>query len=207
MGREGGIMIMTILQKLIQQAKQPSGLIGSVMLRIMNVAHRGMTNWFMDSGLMKDGDIVLDIGCGGGRMIQALSSINKHGKIHGIDFSEQAVNDTTRVNREDVATGKVIVSQASVANIPYPDAFFDMITACQTHYFWTDLASDVQEVFRVLKHGGQFVMMSEIYKINYHRKDYKTNAELKQLMQRIGFQSITIQEHARKGWLSVMATK
>lgn len=112
-------------------------------------------------------------------MIQALSSINKHGKIHGIDFSEQAVNDTTRVNREDVATGKVIVSQAS----------------------------DVQEVFRVLKHGGKFVMMSEIYKINYHRKDYKTNAELKQLMQSIGFQSITIQEQTTKGWISVMATK
>lgn len=51
---------MTILQKLIQQANQPSGLIGSVMLRIMNVAHRGMTNCLMDSGLMKDGDIVLE---------------------------------------------------------------------------------------------------------------------------------------------------
>lgn len=200
-------MQVTILQKLIEQAKQPSGLIGSVMLRIMNVAHRGMTNWLMNSGLMKDGDIVLDIGCGGGRTIRSLSNINHRGKIHGIDFSEQAVSDTIRVNRYEVAAGKVIVSQASVANIPYPDAFFDLITACQTHYFWSDLASDVQEVFRVLKHGGQFVMMSETYKINYHRKDYKTNGQLKQLLQSIGFQSIMIQEHARKGWISVIASK
>ncbi|WP_409369663.1 class I SAM-dependent methyltransferase [Lysinibacillus sp. 38-6] len=198
---------MTILQKLIEQAKQPSGLIGSVMLRIMNVAHRGMTNWLMHSGLMKDGDIVLDIGCGGGRTVQALSNINHRGKIHGIDISEQAVNDTIKVNRYAVANGKVIVSQASVATIPYPDAFFDLITACQTHYFWADLASDVQEVYRVLKHGGQFVIMSEIYKINYHRKDYQTNGQLKQLLKNIGFQSITIQEHARKGWISVIATK
>ncbi|MFJ7666350.1 class I SAM-dependent methyltransferase [Lysinibacillus sp. NPDC097195] len=198
---------MTILQKLIEQAKQPRGWIGSVMLRIMNIAHSGMNSWLLDSGVIKDGDIVLDIGCGGGRTIRALSSINHQGEIHGIDFSEQAVNDTTRVNRNDVATGKVIVSQASVANIPYPDAFFDKITACQTHYFWADLASDVKEVYRVLKHGGQFIIMSELYKINYHRKDYKTNVQLKMLLQSIGFQSITIHEHTRKGWLSVIATK
>ncbi|MGE7843832.1 class I SAM-dependent methyltransferase [Lysinibacillus sp. NPDC093712] len=198
---------MTILQRLIEQAKRPRGLIGSVMLRIMNVAHSGINNWLIQSGAIENGDVVLDIGCGGGRTIEALSKINRHGKIYGIDFSEQAIRNTTNVNQLDVASGKVIVKQASVSNIPYPEAFFYKITACQTHYFWEDLANDVKEVFRVLKQGGQFIIISEIYKINYHRKDYKTNIELRQLFDSVGFQSMNIQEHTKNGWLYIVGTK
>ncbi|UED78503.1 class I SAM-dependent methyltransferase [Lysinibacillus sp. CD3-6] len=198
---------MTILQRLIEQAKHPNGLIGSIMLRIMNVAHRGMTSWLIESGAIKNGDIVLDIGCGGGKTIQALSRINHHGKIYGIDFSEQAIRNATKVNKKDVASGKVIVKQASVSNIPYPDAYFDKIIACQTHYFWQDFAKDVKEVFRVLKKDGQFIIISELYKINYHREDYKTNKEIRQLFDHVGFQFVNIQEHKRNGWLYIMGTK
>lgn len=114
---------MTILQRLIEQAKRPRGLIGSVMLHIMNVAHSGINNWLIQSGAIQNGDVVLDIGCGGGRTIQALSKINRNGKIYGIDFSEQAIRNTMKVNQLDVASGKVTVKQASVSNIPYPEAF------------------------------------------------------------------------------------
>ena len=136
------------------------------MLRIMNAAHNDMNKCVIESGAIKDGDVVLDIGCGGGKAIQLLSKINQSGKIYGIDFSEQAVKDSTKANKGDAARGKVIVRQASVSNIPYPEAFFDKITAFQTHYFWPNLATDVNEVFRVLKKGGQFMIISEIYKIN-----------------------------------------
>ena len=198
---------MTVLQKLIEQAKRPRGFIGSVMLYIMNIAHRGMNKWLIQTGAIEDGDIILDIGCGGGRTIQSLSKINRKGKIVGIDFSEQAVKDSAKVNQLDVASGKVIIKQASVSDIPFADAFFDKITACQTHYFWPDLANDVKEVYRVLKQGGQFIILSEIYKINYHRQDYKTNKEIKQLLQSVGFQSVNIQEHTKKGWLCIIGIR
>ncbi|WP_438941222.1 hypothetical protein [Lysinibacillus parviboronicapiens] len=50
---------MTLLQRLIDQAKNPKGFVGSAILQIMNVAHRGMNKWLIDSGTIKDGDIVL----------------------------------------------------------------------------------------------------------------------------------------------------
>ncbi len=36
---------LSILQRLIQQAKNPRGAIGSSMLCIMNAAHTRLTNW------------------------------------------------------------------------------------------------------------------------------------------------------------------
>ncbi len=198
---------MTILQRLIEQAKSPKGFVGSVMLHIMNVAHRGMNKWLMESGVIKDGDIVLDIGCGGGKMLQSLAKINHRGKIYGIDFSQQAVKDSIKANQADVKKGKIIVRQASVSNIPYPEAFFDTITAFQTHYFWPNLALDVKEVCRVLKKGGQFIIISEIYKINYHMEDYKTKTDIKQLFENIGFQKVDIKEDTKKGWLCIIGIK
>ncbi len=196
---------MTILQRLIQQAKKPKGFVGSLMLRIMNMAHSGMNKWLIKNGNVYDGDIVLDIGCGGGKTLQTLSKINPSGKIYGIDFSEQAVKDSIRTNKMDVANGKVIVTQASVSSIPYTDQFFDTITAFQTHYFWPDLGNDVKEVFRVLKRGGRFIIISELYKINYHMNAYKTKSEIKQLFESVGFQSIHMIEN--KGWLCITGTK
>lgn len=58
---------MSLLQSLIEQAKNPKGWIGSWMLRIMNIAHHGMNSWFIRQGAINDGDHVLDIGCGGGK--------------------------------------------------------------------------------------------------------------------------------------------
>lgn len=64
---------MSLLQTLIEQAKKPNGWIGSWMLRIMNIAHRGMYAWLIRQGAINDGDRVLDIGCGGGKTLQILS--------------------------------------------------------------------------------------------------------------------------------------
>ena len=198
---------MSILQWLIEQAKNPKGFVGSTMLRIMNAAHSGMTKWAIQSGAIKDGDIVLDIGCGGGKTIQTLSIFNKSGKIYGIDFSEQAVKNSIKANKGDVARGKVIVRKASVSSIPYPESFFDKITAFQTHYFWPNLAADVKQVFRVLKQGGQFMIVSEVYKINYHMKSYKTKTEIQQLIENIGFQTAQVVEDTKKGWIYITGIK
>ena len=198
---------MTLLQRLIEQAKQPRGFVGSLMLRIMNKAHSGMNTWLMKQEAVNDGDIVLDIGCGGGKTLQSLSKMNPSGKIYGIDFSAQAVKDSSKTNQLDVANGKVIVTQASVSSIPYTDKFFDTITAFQTHYFWPNLANDVKEVFRVLKDDGKFIIISELYKINYHMKVYKTKSEIKQLFESVGFQTVTIRENSQKGWLCITGIK
>ncbi|GIN84521.1 SAM-dependent methyltransferase [Heyndrickxia sporothermodurans] len=198
---------MSLLNRLIEQAKNPNGGIGSVMLRIMNSAHLGLNNWALNKLSIKENAVILDIGCGGGKTIQLLSKKNTTAKIFGIDYSDQAIIDSTRTNRQDVERGKVKICKANVLAIPFSDQTFDIITAFQTHYFWPDLEKAVMEAYRVLKQDGSFFIISEIYKINYHMESYKTPEELKQLFKSIGFQSVKFYEDTFKGWLCVEGKK
>ena len=104
---------------------------------------------------IREDAITLDIGCGGGKTIHTLSKRIPFGKIYGIDYSEQAVeNSKSQYARRK--KGKVIIHQASVSSIPYNTNFFNLITAFQTHYFWPDVEQDIKEVFRVLQPNGSF---------------------------------------------------
>lgn len=200
-------MEMNLLNRLIAQAKNPKGFIGSAMLRIMNTTHAGMNKWALEKLRIREDAVILDIGTGGGKTIHTLSKVNIHAKLFGIDYSEQAVKDSIRANREDVETGKVNICQASVSDIPFPENYFDIITAFQTHYFWSDIENDVKEVFRVLKQDGEFMILAELYKINYHMKSHKDKEEMKQLFNIIGFKGIEFYENKNKGWLCVLGFK
>ncbi|PHC45899.1 SAM-dependent methyltransferase [Bacillus toyonensis] len=169
---------MSILQQLIQQAKNPRGTIGSSMLCIMNAAHTKLTKWALQKVHIKTEAVILDIGCGGDKTIHTLSKRTTFGKIYGIDYSDQAVENSKKANMKDVKTGKVIIHQANVSSIPYNTNFFDLITAFQTHYFWPDVEHDIKEVLRVLQPNGSFLLVAETFKIQYHMKKFKTTEEL-----------------------------
>ncbi|WP_186577721.1 class I SAM-dependent methyltransferase [Aquibacillus kalidii] len=198
---------MNLLKKLIGQAKNPSGRLGSFMLKIMNVAHSNMNKWAFEYIVVKDNAMILDIGCGGGKTIQLLSQLRKDGKIYGIDYSQQAVTDSIRANHHDVETGKVDIRRASVANLPFQRDAFDIITAFQTHYFWDDIEKGLKEIFRVLKSEGCFLIVAETYKMNYHMHSYKTKEEMEILLREIGFKRVKIFENKNKKFICIQAIK
>lgn len=186
---------MGLLDALIKQGKNPEGFIGNMMIKIMNKAHSSMTLWGLRTIVIREDLPILDIGCGGGQTIHMLARSKPNCEIYGIDYAQRAVETSIQKNREAVATGKVRISQGEVSALPFDDELFGTITAVQTHYFWPDLKSDVPEVFRVLKKGGTFIIISEIYKINYHMKKYTKNDEVVELFQASGFQNINIHEN------------
>lgn len=198
---------LNLLNKLIEQAKNPNGILGSFMLKIMNSAHIEMNKWALEKIKIRIESVMLDVGCGGGKTLQLLSQMNGNGKIYGIDYSEQAVKDSIRANKIDVASGKVHIQQASVTDIPFPKNFFDSITAFQTHYFWSDLESGVKEVFRVLKEEGCFFIIAEIYKINYHMKTYTTKEDMERLLKKTGFTTVEFYIHSNEKWICIKGSK
>lgn len=67
------------------------------MLRILNKEHSGMNTWLMKQETVND--LVLIVGCGGGKTLQSLSYINQSGKIYDIDFYIQAVKHSIKTNQ------------------------------------------------------------------------------------------------------------
>lgn len=102
---------MGLLNALIEQAKNPRGFVGNIMIKIMNQAHTSITTWGLRKIEIKSGDPILDIGCGGGQTIHTLAKQNKQHEIYGIDYSEQAVETSIQKNNKAVIAGKVKISQ------------------------------------------------------------------------------------------------
>ena len=185
---------MSFFDYFIEQSIKPKGQIGRVMLKIMNTVHKRIFIFGIENIDVFADSKLLDLGFGGGMALKLLSEKFNHVKLFGIDFSEEALITGTKNNKKDIESGKITLLQADIEKIPFPDYYFDIITAFQTHYHWQDLNNKVKEIYRVLSENGQFIIVAEKYKINYHMEMYKTENDLKQLFFDIGFKNIKYKE-------------
>lgn len=144
--------------------RKPSGFFGRLMLRNMNKRHSPLTDWGLSRIAIAPASVVLDIGCGGGRTLAKLAAAAAQGKVFGIDHSPDSVAASIKTNARAVAAGQVRIQEGSVSALPWPDRTFDLVTAVETHFFWPDLPGDVRETLRVLRPGGTFLLIAEIYK-------------------------------------------
>ncbi len=153
--------IMGLLTKFFTNCAHPKGGMGRAMLKFMNWCHAPLTNWGLSYVDIRDGWTMLDIGCGGGATLQRLLKRSKGALVYGIDISEESVAKAKQVNVA-VLDKQVFVCQGSAEKLPYEDGKFDLVTAVETVYFWPNLPDCLQEVRRVLKHGGRFAIMVEV---------------------------------------------
>ena len=165
------------------------------MLRIMNSAHRSLTLWGISK--LEPCKSVLDVSCGGGNAIHLMAEDGKFECIYGIDFSSESIYLATAKNRKYIENGCVIITQASVLELPFEDNYFDAATTFQSHYHWPDILTAMKEVYRVLKPGGQFVLVSEIYKIKYHMKKYNDMEQTHVLFRDSGFTRIDLSSNKK----------
>ena len=213
---------MSGVDKVIGQCRKPSGLFGRFILWDMNRHHSKLTDWGLSHVSIKKTDTILDVGCGGGRTISKLAELASDGKIYGIDYSEDSVTAAHRSNKRWIDIGRVSIRKGTVSQLPFPDGTFDLVTAVETHLFWPDLPNDFREVFRVLKPGGQLLIVAEIYKGGKHLEGVRkkifekhlaanmnllTPAEHRALFTTAGLSDVQIFEELDKGWICVIGTR
>jgi ubiquinone/menaquinone biosynthesis C-methylase UbiE len=167
---------------------------------------------------LPSGAKILDVGCGGGRTLERLAAMAAAGQVHGIDNADGSVLASKRWNAESIRQGRIQVALASVEAIPFPNCSFDLVTAVETQYFWPDLEQAMQEVKRVLKPGGRFIVIAEYYRketrepivgwvlalLRAHRLSLQ---EHRDLLTRAGFVDIRISEEVDRGWLCAIGCK
>lgn len=198
-----------------ENTRRPEGFGGRVMVAMMNLGHSALAGWGLGfAGGEADTD-VLDCGCGGGANIGKLLKKYPAGRVKGIDYSPVSVERSRRLNRRAIEAGRCGVLQASVAELPFADEQFGLVTAFETVYFWPELPQSFREVWRVLKPGGTFLVCNECS--GDTAKDDKwteivegmriyNDAKLRSAMEQAGFGDVRVHKN-RRGWLCVTARK
>jgi len=189
-------------------------------LRNMNSRHSKVTDWGLSHSSIGKQDIVLDVGCGGGRTLSKLAAIATQGKVYGIDHSAESVAMAMRTNQQWIDLGRVEVREASVSRLPFSDGAFDVITAVETHFWWPALPTDLREVLRVLKPGGRLIVIAEVYQgakaftsKAVERYAEKTGMALlsveehRELLTDAGYSDVQVLTEPTKGWICCIGRK
>ena len=144
-----------------QNTCKPDGLGGKLMVKMMNYGHRELSKWGFAQLDLRDNVQILDAGCGGGANVALWLEKCPHSCVTGIDYSAVSVNESQKLNESAIKAHRCEILQASVAQLPFPDAQFSYVSAFETIYFWPDLVSCFREINRVLQAGGIFFICNE----------------------------------------------
>ena len=117
----------------------------------------------IDFGLehIRDGDSVLDVGCGPGVALLAYAR-RRQIVANGIDYADNMVTFAERNIAEQRLDLKIEIQKASVLELPFKDATFDVVTShrCLMALLdWEKQKAALLEIARVLKPGGQLILM------------------------------------------------
>ena len=205
-------------KELIVNARKPVGELGHQILDRMNESHERMAQWGVSHFEINGDDLILDIGCGGGRNLERFAEQITTGKVVGLDYSEVSVEKSIELNQKAVDEGKVEVIQGSVSEMPFEDNSFDIITGFETIYFWPDFISDLNEVNRVLKRDGLLFFCNEaVYREGEMEKyddlvellDMKIYSEdvLKESLEKTGFKDFKAYIEDENDWICIIAKK
>jgi ubiquinone/menaquinone biosynthesis C-methylase UbiE len=206
---------MGIIEKIVKQARMPTGMSGALCARLMNIGHSNVTRWGLSHISINKNDMILDIGCGGGKTVNTLAKIATEGKVYGIDYSQVSVAVSTGKNKRLIEKGQVKILHASVDSLPFSDDMFDLVVAVESYYFWPDLINNLKEIRRVLKTGGPVIIINEMYQDERFEKrnskwatmgdfTYHLPEEFRGFLRDAGYSSIKIELLENKNWIAAI---
>jgi len=209
---------MSMMSKLLGQCRKPKGWLGRQVAMGMNISHSKLTNWGLAHITIQKGFTILDIGCGGGGTVSKLASMASEGKVYGIDYSDESIRISQKKNRKLIEAGRVEIQHGAVSNMFFTNDKFDLVSAIETHYFWPNLITDMKEVLRILKVGGELILMGGEYKggkfdkrnanwVELGNMTYHTTEGMRKLFFEVGFTEAVVYEEYESGWICAVGRK
>lgn len=132
---------------------------------LYNHTFRATVDTLIEQSQIVDGERVLDIGCGWGRIPIGLIKRFPKLEISGIDISEEAILRAPAVIEKETGVSNIDVQVGSAEELPFDDCTFDSVVSTRVFQYISDSQKAMREIWRVLKPHGR-VTVSVPNKLN-----------------------------------------
>lgn len=148
---------MALPTVILKQLADPSGLLGRVILWRLNSANRAMNCLALEVLPIADNDRVLEVGFGGGALIDMVLKRKPH-NIIGIEVSDLALTRAQTRFKGAISSGRLAVEKADAARLPFDDGAFTKVYCSNVIYFLADRLAVFAELCRVMDRQGALAL-------------------------------------------------
>lgn len=119
-----------------------------------------LTDLIIEKSELGNGGRLLDIGCGVGLPAFRLAAASP-AEIVGISNNQEQIDDANQRSADRGLTDRVRFQYADAANLPFPDASFDVVWIFES-LMHMDRLRVLRESLRVLRPGGRIVVTDQL---------------------------------------------
>ena len=103
-------------------------------------------------------DRVLEIGFGGGYLLERMVQITTEGLVAGVDVSRTMVDVCREKFKPLIGTNKLELKTTVAESLPFPDQHFNKVCSVNSIFYWQNPAQAFAEIRRVLTDEGLVVL-------------------------------------------------
>ena len=196
-----GLLIILAFLYLMYQSKRPSGLVGLWMMKLWNRVYMPMVVWSVSQLDYRKGfHAILDVGVGNGASSKYLKMHFPDSQVLGIDISTTAIKSAEELSEPGLSFE---VKNVEKTNLPVEE--FDLITAFQTHFHWSDLTQAFTELKRILKPDGIILLACEWSKLAYYLPVFKKREKLESFLSTLDLHLLNSQRNGQ--WILYQIVK
>jgi ubiquinone/menaquinone biosynthesis C-methylase UbiE len=186
------------LKILAQNLANPQGKKGIEIGEMMNDTNIEMTLESIQTLLIEDDEYILEIGHGNADHVKSILNKAENVKYTGIDISETMHQEAKKRNVRFENQADFVLYEGK--KLPFQDKTFAKIFTVNTVYFWEQPVEYLNEIYRVLKDSGTFVLTfgprEFMEKLPFTQFDFKlySNAEMEEIISKTHFKRMKISE-------------
>jgi SAM-dependent methyltransferase len=147
-----------------------------------------------------EGEKILDVGCGFGRLTLDVAKRNPKSEVFGVDLFD-SLTGQARMNAEVLGVKNVEFKTASVYDLPFEDGSFETVFSFFMLHHLDEIPKGLNEIRRVLQKDGGFVAVEPI---GHHHGPNYSGADWERIFEEAGFLA---EAEERDGALIIRAQK